>query len=136
MEIEHYQSRLNSFETLLSTVTSIEKRIAQTDIYKRFLYLSKHPIVQADKKEWEQLFEMVNKEIPGLKTMAFTHYHPSETEYKICVLTRLHFSLPEIIVLIGVTSADLSKKRRSLLKNIFHIEGKPEKFDQLIRNVR
>ena len=59
----------------------------------------------------------------------------TDEEYRICMLTRLGFSVTEISLLTGQTVKVLATKRARLLKKIFGIEGGAETFDQRIREI-
>ena len=55
-----------------------------------------------------------------------------ETDYRICILVRLHFSPKEISNLVGESISYISTKRARLLAKIFGTEGKSEEFDKKI----
>ena len=62
-------------------------------------------------------------------------YHLSEDDYRICELIRLNFTLSEIGILVDKKPQDIYKRRKFMMKKIFKIDEKPEKFDKMIKSI-
>ena len=79
---------------------------------------------------------MIDRYLPTFRSTLYSTYHLKDPDYQLCQLIRLHFSLSEIGVLIDETPQYVSKRRKYLLKQIFHQEGKPELFDTILKKIK
>lgn len=113
---------------------SAKARIVATDIFKTIQnYIKKEKAVNA--KEWRELDEIINKEIPDFKTNLYSYYNISPHEYHICILIRLEFSPTDMAMLLGCTTSAVSKARKRLQEKFFSDEGTPKDFDQFIKTL-
>ena len=135
-EILEYQQSIDLLHGNLKTETSLEPAIASSDIYNRFVFLASHPMEKVYKSDWKQLSGMIDRYLPTFRSTLYSTYHLKDPDYQLCQLIRLHFSLSEIGVLIDETPQYVSKRRKYLLKQIFHQEGKPELFDTILKKIK
>jgi len=135
-EILEYQQSMDFLRGNLKTETSLEPAIASSDIYNRFVFLASHPMEKVYKSYWKQLSGMIDRYLPTFRSTLYSTYHLKDPDYQLCQLIRLHFSLSEIGVLIDETPQYVSKRRKYLLKQIFHQEGKPELFDTILKKIK
>lgn len=134
-EISEYQQAIDHLRSIIKADVSVEPTLANTEIYQHFVFLANHPLEKVYKKDWTELSKIVDECLPRFRSTLFSRYHLSDTDYRLCVLIRLHFSLSEIGILIGESPQYISKRRKSLLKYLFHQEGKPELFDRLLTKI-
>ena len=134
-EISEYQQAIDHLRSILKADVSVEPSLASTEIYQHFVFIANHPLEKVYKKDWSELSKVVDEYLPKFRSTLFSRYHLSETDYHLCILIRLHFSLSEIGILIGESPQYISKRRKSLLKYLFHQEGKPELFDRLLTKI-
>ena len=130
-------------DLILANETAIRKqtrnetakaRIVATDIFKTIQdYIKKEKVVNG--KEWKELDEVMNREIPDFKTNLYSYYNISPHEYHICMLIRLEFSPTDMAILLGCTTSAVSKARKRLQEKFFSDEGTPKDFDQFIKTL-
>ena len=134
-EINEHQKKIENIEKLLYSEKSLETQLVNTDIYRRFVYLAQnyHKNVYVD--DWRNLYLMMDTVLPNFRTTLSSMTHLSDKDYRLCILIRLHFSLSEISILLSENSVYLSRRRKYLLSKLFNQEGKPEKFDSLIKSI-
>ena len=131
-EIQGYQQAIDEIQKVLKKEQTIEPTLADSDVYKHFVSLTRHTNEKVCKKDWAELSKLVDGCLPHFRSTLYSKYHLNELDYHLCLLIRLHFSLSEIGILLEESPQYISKRRKSLLKCIFHQEGKPEIFDRLL----
>ena len=134
-EVEERQSEIEKTQRLISPQITLEPQMTQTEIYQRLQYLVNHPSEKMKKGEWKSLDQMVNNYLPNFMPKVSSLYHLSEDDYHICVLIRLNFTLSEIGLLADKTPQELYKRRKFMMKKMFKLDEKPEKFDNLVKNI-
>ena len=134
-EIEDRQSEIEKTQQLISPQIALEPQMTQTEIYQRLQYLVNHPSEKIKKGEWKSLDKMVNDNLPNFMPKISSLYHLSEDDYHICVLIRLNFTLSEIGLLADKNPQELYKRRKFMMKKMFKLDEKPEKFDNLIKSI-
>ena len=138
-DIDRLQKRLEAYGQSLSLKNSqsLEFHLAETEIYQRLRYLVMHPREKVSQDEWKQLRETINQIIPGFQPTLYGKMPGIKlSDYDICMLDRLYFSPSEIAMLTGYGLSTITMKRVRLLDKLFHIKGKGEQFDVLIRNIQ
>lgn len=134
-EIEEWQNEIEKTQSLLSPQISLEPQMTQTEIFKRLRYLVFHPTEIMKKGDWKELTLMVNEYIPNFRPKVYSLFHLSEDDFQICMLIRLNFSLSEIGILTNKTPQEIYKRRKYMMKKMFNLDEKPEKFDKMIKNI-
>lgn len=137
-DIARLQKRLETYGQSLSPKSQqvLEDGIAGSVIYQRLCYLVMHPREKVTQDEWKQLSEMIDRTLPHFRSTLYgacPSLKPSD--YDICLLDHLHFSPSEIAVLTGYGLSTITMKRIRLLDKLFHLTGKGDQFDVLIRNI-
>ena len=83
--------------------------------------------------EWHALYDVVETHFPKFTNLRQMETI-SESEYQVCVLTKLQFALHEIATLTNSTKARLGMIRKRLLEKIFNTtEGGAKMFDHCMR---
>ncbi len=114
----------------------IERALQDSEIVKRFHTFEKPPFHHPTEEEWNVLYSLVEHEIPSFHATLRTSDHPlSDTEYRICVLTRLHFSPSAISLLLEKDLSNVSKIRQRLLTKVFMVSGGAKDFDKRILRI-
>ena len=134
-EIKKWQHEIDKTQKLMSPQITIDPQMAQTEIFQRLQYLIVHPSEKMKKGEWKNLDQMINEYLPNFKPKIYSLYHLSEDDYHICLLIRLNFSLSEIGILAIKTPQELYKRRKFMMRKLFNIDEKPEKFDKMIKAI-
>ena len=83
--------------------------------------------------DWHALYPLMENFCPKLvKIRKVT----TETEYQVCVLTKLNCDLSDIGYLTGLSQSYMSTMRKRLLEKVFHTnEGGAKMFDQRIKEL-
>ncbi|WP_288277213.1 hypothetical protein [uncultured Prevotella sp.] len=134
-EIQGYQQAIDEIQKVLKKEQTIEPTLADSDVYKHFVSLTRQTHEKVCKKDWAELSKLVDNHFPQFRSTLYSESHLNELDYHLCLLIRLHFSLSEIGILLEESPQYISKRRRFLLKCIFHQEGKPEIFDRLLTRI-
>ena len=134
-EVEEWQSEIKKTQQLISPQITLEPQMAQTEIYKKLQYIVSHPSEKMRKGDWKNLDQMINEYLPNFMPKVYSMYHLSEDDYRICELIRLNFTLSEIGILVDKKPQDIYKRRKFMMKKIFKIDEKPEKFDKMIKSI-
>ena len=114
----------------------LDSRLQNSEICRIFRYVAAHPQNKVLTAQWIQLQDLINQEIPSFYGIIHDkNKFMKETDYRICILVRLHFSPKEISNLVGESISYISTKRARLLARIYGIEGKPEEFDKRIQKI-
>lgn len=137
-EISKRQETINDLSVLFgqNKELSLESRLTDTTEYKRFSYLSNHPLEKVLQEDRKSLFEMINRELPSFYASLHGNHQVNEEDYYFCILIRLHFAPTEIRTLTGMQTSNISRKCRYLLKKWYGIDGKPNDFKNIIKNIR
>ena len=134
-EIEEWQNEIEKTQSLLSPQIALEPQMTQTDIFQRLQYLIFHPTEKMKKGEWKDLTQTVNVFLPNFKPKVYSLFHLSEDDFHICLLIRLNFSLSEIGILTNKTPQEIYKRRKYMMKKMFNLDERPERFDKMIKNI-
>lgn len=138
-DIARLQKQIETYGQSLSpkSLQVLEDDLAKTTIYLRLRYLLTHPLEKVTQDEWIQLRDMFDQLLPHFRSTlqgAAPNLKPSD--YDICMLDRLYFAPSEIAVLTGNGLSTITMKRIRLLAKLFHLTGKGDQFDVLVRNIR
>ena len=129
--------RLQSMETLRRHIdeATVEERLANSDIARRFRQVAGNPLSQPSAGEWQALRSMINSEVPGFYSTLNNGHVLRPDEYDLCILLRLHFKPLEISNLTGISQKSVSAMRRRLLQKVLGHDGKPGEFDDFIMRI-
>ena len=134
-EINEREKTISELQALLNIEGPKDTALRDTDIYKRFIYLTKHPKEKVCTKDWEQLQLAFDNFMPSFFSTLHSRGHLSMRDYCICMLIRMRFTSSEIAVLMEMSKPDVSKRRRKMLNDLYGINDKPEVFDKAIMQI-
>ena len=129
--------RLQGMEALRRHIdeATVEERLANSDIARRFRWVADNPLSQPSADEWQALRSMINSEVPGFYSTLNNGHVLRADEYDLCILIRLHFKPLEISNLTGISQKSVSAMRRRLLQKVLGHDGKPGEFDDFIMRI-
>lgn len=114
------------------SLEELDKQIKCTPIYKKLLYLEKHPQEKMPKEDWTNLMDTVEHYIYRFVVLK---QKLSEKEYRICLLVKLNFSPSTISHFVGTSLSDISLSRKRMLAKLCGKAGKAKDFDEYIHNI-
>ena len=125
-KIEEYENK--SADKLLALNTK-DAELCATDEYKLFVAYS----IVGEKPQdgdWRKLLLVISQKMPEFhKFLLGAKGKLNESEFKVCILTRLKLKPKAIAYMLGVTPSYISKCRVRMLHDLFHRAGKPNEFD-------
>ena len=126
----HYRKRIKVYE--------LEKRLRNAPVVQKLKEMANsNPPQTPSFKDWKELKELINLEIPSFYyTLNTAHYELKEMEYDVCLLLRVHMSPTEIYKLKGCTSGYVTTLRIRLLSRVFGLEGSAKDFDSRVLSIR
>lgn len=132
-EITCLKAEINSYSPANDRqLIQIESKLCEDS---RYLILEdvKKKGISLSSQQWESLYALVAEVLPEFQQFLLAHKHClSETEYKTCLLIRLHVKPNIIGSVLGLSASTISKARTTMLRNIFGKEDKPSEFDKRI----
>lgn len=134
ISIKSLQEKVEKFEheVNIKDYAALEAHIQKSAIKKEFCYYVNHVNKHPSEAQWKRLSKFANTELPQL-FLILNHYHATEREFRICILTRLKFKPGEVVNIMDCNFSDVTLIRSRLLKKIFNIDdGKPADFDRRI----
>lgn len=132
--IENLQKEINQYENIHSgrNLVEINKQLMDTFVYKKLAYIECHPQEKITNETWDNLEETLEGMIPSLANIKLKL---SKKEYRICLLTRLHFSPSAISCFMQCNLPDISMSRKRMLSKLCEKDGKPKELDEYIQHL-
>lgn len=132
--IENLQKEINQYESIHSgrNLVEINKQLMDTFVYKKLAYIECHPQEKITGETWDNLEETLEGMIPSLANIKLKL---SKKEYRICLLTRLHFSPSAISCFMQCNLPDISMSRKRMLSKLCEKDGKPKELDEYIQHL-
>lgn len=132
--IENLQKDINQYESIHSgrNLVEINKQLMDTFVYKKLAYIECHPQEKITNETWDNLEETLEGMIPSLANIKLKL---SKKEYRICLLTRLHFSPSAISCFMQCNLPDISMSRKRMLSKLCEKDGKPKELDEYIQHL-
>lgn len=132
--IENLQKEINQYESILSgrNLVEINKQLMDTFVYKKLAYIECHPQEKITDETWDNLEETLEGMIPSLANIKLKL---SKKEYRICLLTRLHFYPSAISCFMQCNLPDISMSRKRMLSKLCEKDGKPKELDEYIQHL-
>lgn len=132
--IENLQKEINQYESIHSgrNLVEINKQLMDTFVYKKLAYIECHPQEKITDETWDNLEETLEGMIPSLANIKLKL---SKKEYRICLLTRLHFSPSAISCFMQCNLPDISMSRKRMLSKLCEKDGKPKELDEYIQHL-
>lgn len=75
------------------------------------------------KNDWDTICNLMCEYLPSSYDFIVSHFNINSSEYRICILLRLHFKVGEIANMLGVSSPYISKVSKDILEKTFGISG-------------
>lgn len=132
--IENLQKEINQYESIHSgrNLVEINKQLMDTFVYKKLAYIECHLQEKITNETWDNLEETLEGMIPSLANIKLKL---SKKEYRICLLTRLHFSPSAISCFMQCNLPDISMSRKRMLSKLCEKDGKPKELDEYIQHL-
>lgn len=132
--IENLQKEINQYESIHSerNLVELNKQLMDTFVYKKLAYIECHPQEKITDETWDNLEETLEGMIPSLANIKLKL---SKKEYRICQLTRLHFSPSAISCFMQCNLPDISMSRKRMLSKLCEKDGKPKELDEYIQHM-
>lgn len=132
--IENLQKEINQYESIHSgrNLVEINKQLMDTFVYKKLAYIECHPQEKITNETWDNLEETLEGMIPSLANIKLKL---SKKEYRICLLTRLHFSPSAISCFMQCNLPDISMSRKRMLSKLCEKDRKPKELDEYIQHL-
>lgn len=135
IQIEQLQKQLAEYQKR-QNISDREMRDDEAQVSPICLHLHKVAIGQAriTDDEWAKLETVLFQSFPifRVKLMAVKTYVLLD-DYRLCLLTRLHFSPSEIGNILNIKASNVTMKRKRMLKVIFDKDGTAKEFDKLLQ---
>jgi hypothetical protein len=74
-------------------------------------------------EDWQTIHNLANEYLPGFYDFIIYQTKMDSTEYRICLLLRLHFKAGEIAHMLGVTAPYISKTSTEIMANLYGVKG-------------
>lgn len=134
VEIEKLQSEVKKYEdaNIGHSLSELDKQLKQTAIYRKLIYLEKHPQEKITTADWLNLEETIESLVYGFASLK---QKLNVKEYHICLLVKLHFTPSSISAFVGTSLSDVSVSRQRMLAKVCGYSGKAKEFDNYIHHV-
>jgi len=143
---ENYELKQNASANQCQ-ITENEKRISQLEIklgkYSKLVFFGEEKMendlklspnyqkieefaykgLKLSENNWDNIHNLISEYFPGFYDFLLSHLKIDSTEYRICLLLRLHFKTGEIANMLGVTPPYISKTSTEILGNLFEKKG-------------
>lgn len=87
------------------------------------------------KDDWDTIYNLICEYLPSSYDFIVSHFDINSSEYRICILLRLHFKVGEIANMLGVSSPYISKVSTDVLEKTFAKKGSSkELYKELCKN--
>ena len=121
--IKQLEKRLGRYGKLV--YFGIDK--AENDLKKSPNYLQIQEIAYKGQKlssgHWDSISNLTSEYLPAFYDFVLSQFQIDTTEYRICLLLRLHFKGAEIAHMLGVTAPYISKTSTEILANLYGKRG-------------
>jgi hypothetical protein len=74
-------------------------------------------------EDWKIIHNLANEYLPGFYDFIILQTKIDSTEYRICLLLRLHFKAGEIAHMLGVTAPYISKTSTEIMADLYEAKG-------------
>lgn len=96
-------------------------------------HLNAETILPAD--QWTILEQRILQVYPTFHDKLYSLYQFSETEYRICLLTKIKVSPTNMALLMATSKSSISQNRSRMYRKVFHKAGSPEEWDDFIMSI-
>ena len=85
--------------------------------------------------DWTIVRNVVGEYLPGFYDFIISHWGLDSTEYRICILLRLHFKASEIANMLSVTPPYISKASTDILANLYGEKGSSKDLSKQLNQI-
>ena len=85
--------------------------------------------------QWSELEQRILQVYPSFHDKLYSLYQFSETEYRICLLTKIKVSPSNMALLMATSKSSISLNRSRMYRKVFHKAGSPEEWDDFIMSI-
>ena len=107
--------------------------ITKTDVYSVFDSYTKYRKIKPTEEDWQRLQGLIESYYPSFRTLLKVRNRINSYDYRVCMLVMLRLTPGDMASIMEKELPSISKTRKKLLKNVFHMDGKPEDFDRILR---
>ena len=121
--IKQLERKLGKYGKLVYFGTErLENNLQESSSYKviKEIAIKGQMLSQGD---WDNVCNLVSEYFPSFYDFAISNLQINSTEYKICLLLRLHFKAGEIANMLGVTPAYISKISTEIFAELYGKKG-------------
>ncbi len=129
-ELDDGQQKLHDLLGISYGTTPVD--VCSNEVYSCFMEAATHPRVKVTQTDWKRLHNLFAEKIPNFRNQLTHGKAISESDMRLCMLIRMHFTVSEICVLLDTYSQYVSNRRCQLLKKFYQIKGKAEDFDRIV----
>jgi tetratricopeptide (TPR) repeat protein len=129
-ELDDGQQKLHDLLGISYVTTPVD--VCSNEVYSCFMEAATHPRVKVTQTDWKRLHNLFAEKIPNFRNQLTHGKAISESDMRLCMLIRMHFTVSEICVLLDTYSQYVSNRRCQLLKKFYQIKGKAEDFDRIV----
>ena len=135
-ELEKLHGSINKYREKERLYNNAMREISiyDTTLYADFKMKAKVHAQVTSLSDWKKLASLVENYFPAIRKL-YTERKLSWDCYCICLLLKLEFDLSEIKILTGLSSANLSTKRKRMYMKVSGKAGSSEQFDKYIRSI-
>ena len=128
-EIERLETELSAFKPNVIS-DSAEMKLKNSEAYAIF-HEHSEACTQPSENDWAELEALYSEILPVFSAFMKNHKHQlSHIEYRVCLLSRLHFRVKTISILLGVSISYVSKMRSELAETLFQTNKKGSLFEK------
>ena len=106
-----------------SEIVRLFHRISHTQSIKNSQNIEIQQARPASNEEWEQMTETFRLHHPRLYLLITVEHKLTLREYRVCVLSRLKFSLKEMATLLNSSEKSVNNARSSIARKVFNMES-------------
>lgn len=135
-EVERKLAEIEEERKLRPEVVADAMKQVETEFFASDYYLAlRHRIEQGENirpDEWKQLEQHVKAIYPRFCSSLYGLYNLSQTEYQVCLLTKIRTSPKEISAVLCKDKSTISSIRKRLYRKVFNKEGSGKDWDEFI----
>jgi hypothetical protein len=134
-EITIRKKEIEQLQQQLTLHANARERFLNTPAFAKIRYYANNPKEKVKKSDINLFLRTAEAEFPSFYHALRDGKYVNDEDLFLCLLIHSDFDLSDICNLTGLSSVDLSKKRRALLKKWYGISDKPEFFDNKVRQI-
>jgi hypothetical protein len=135
IEILKNRTEKKQEEELKIKIDNANRTLKKSDIGSKFYHsITKRQIIITE-NDWLNLQIAIEEVAPSFINTITLNTELNEKELRICFLSKLRMSNKDISSILEANPSDISQLRRKLMNKIFHKNGSPKDFDNVIKAI-